>query len=56
MLNRIALSGGTYDDWLDASYTHNRTRSTESLVYVGGLSKELVFQEVVSTAQAESNH
>lgn len=22
MLNRIAVSGGTYDDWLDAVYTH----------------------------------
>lgn len=52
MLNRIALSGGSYDDWLDTVYTHERYRSPESPIYMGGLSKELVFQEVVSTAEA----
>lgn len=51
MLNRIALSGGSYDDWLDAVYTHERTRSAESPIYLGGLIKNLVFQEVVSNAQ-----
>jgi hypothetical protein len=50
MLNRIAISGGTYDDWLNASYTHERTRGQENPAYVGGLIKELAFQEVVSTA------
>ena len=54
MLNRIAVSGGTYDDWLDAVYTHQRTRSIENPIYQGGLSKELVFQEVISNAQAET--
>lgn len=49
MLNRIAVSGGSYDDWLDAVYTHERTRSIENPMYMGGLIKELVFQEVVST-------
>ncbi len=52
MLNRIAVSGGTYDDWLNASYTHERTRGQENPAYVGGLIKELAFQEVVSTAAA----
>jgi len=50
MLNRIAASGGTYDDWLDAVYTHERTRSAETPMYMGGLIKNIVFQEVVSTA------
>lgn len=50
MLNRIAVSGGTYDDWLNASYTHERTRGQENPAYVGGLIRELAFQEVVSTA------
>jgi hypothetical protein len=50
MLNRIAVSGGTYDDWLNASYTHERTRGQENPAYVGGLIKELAFQEVVSNA------
>ena len=52
MLNRIAISGGTYDDWLDAVYTHERTRSAENPMYLGGLIKNLVFQEVVSNSAA----
>lgn len=51
MFNRIAVSGGSYDDWLNAVYDHNRTRSVESPVYMGGLIKELAFQEVVSNAE-----
>ena len=50
MLNRIALSGGSYDDWLDAVYTHDRQRSAESPIYLGGLITNLVFQEVISNA------
>ncbi len=49
MLNRIAISGGTYDDWLKAVYTTERAGSIESPVYHGSLIKELAFQEVVST-------
>lgn len=51
MLNRIAISGGSYDDWLDAVYTHERKRGIESPVYLGGLIKELTFEEVVSNAE-----
>lgn len=50
MLNRIAVSGGTYDDWLDATYTHERIKNVENPIYMGGLSKELVFQEVISNS------
>jgi hypothetical protein len=53
MLNRIAISGGTYDDWLDAVYTHERAKSVESPVYHGSLIKELAFQEVISQAASE---
>ena len=52
MLNRIAISGGTYDDYLDAVWDHDRFRGAETPVYMGGLIKELVFQEVVSNASA----
>jgi len=52
MLNRIALSGGSYDDWLDAVYTHDRQRSAENPMYLGGLIKNLVFQEVVSNSRS----
>lgn len=51
MLNRIAVSGGTYDDWLDAVYTHNRQRNAENPMYIGGLMQNLVFQEVISNAE-----
>ncbi|AXH75286.1 MAG: major capsid protein [Microviridae sp.] len=53
MLNRIAVSGGTYDDWLDAVYTNERYTRAESPMYMGGLIKELVFQEVVSNSASE---
>ena len=50
MLNRIAVSGGSYDDWLEAVYDSEGMFKVESPVYHGGLSREIVFQEVVSTA------
>ncbi len=53
MLNRIAISGGTYDDWLDAVYTHERSRGVENPVYHGSLIKELSFEEVISTADTD---
>ena len=52
MLNRIAISGGTYDDWLDAVYTHERARSQENPIYHGSLIKEMGFEEVVSTTES----
>lgn len=54
MLNRIAISGGSYDDWLEAQYSHERMRITSSPVYHGGLIKELVFQEVVSNVESSN--
>tara|TARA_B110000483_G_scaffold231897_1_gene298820 strand:+ start:1239 stop:3296 length:2058 start_codon:yes stop_codon:yes gene_type:complete len=51
MLNRIAISGGSYDDWLDATYTHERAKSCENPVYQGSLIKELGFEEVVSLTE-----
>ena len=52
MLNRIAVSGGSYDDWLDAVYDHEVWGKTETPVYHGGLSQEVVFQQVISQAEA----
>lgn len=51
MLMRVAVSGGSYDDWLDAIWTEDRKKSTESPIYEGGLSQELIFQEVISNSQ-----
>lgn len=50
MLNRIAVSGGSYKDWLEAVYDVNAYNWPESPVYEGSLIKEIVFQEVVSNA------
>lgn len=49
-LNRVAVSGGSYQDWLDVTYDTQRYSHAESPMYMGGLSKELIFQEVVSNA------
>jgi len=54
MLNRIAISGGTYDDWLDAVFTHDRNRGAENPMYLGGLIKELVFEEVISATPTDN--
>lgn len=54
MLNRIALSGGTYDDWMDAVYTHERAKSMENPAYQGSLIKELTFEEVVGNASSSA--
>lgn len=56
MLNRIAVSGGSYDDWLDAVYTHERVKGVESPVYHGSLIKELAFQEVISNASSQDSN
>ena len=53
MLNRIAISGGSYDDWLDAVYTHERSKSVENPIYHGSLIKELAFEEVVSMSDVQ---
>ena len=54
MLNRIAVSGGTYSDWLDAVYTHERYTQCTTPMYMGGLSKELIFQAVVSNSESQN--
>lgn len=55
MLNRIALSGGSYDDWLDAVYMQDRAKGQENPIYHGSLIKELAFEEVISTSDTSIN-
>lgn len=52
MLNRIAVSDGTYDSYINAVYTTEVKRGISSPVYCGGLIRELAFQQVVSNASA----
>ena len=53
MLNRIAISDGSYRSWLETVYTGGYTERTETPIYCGGSSAEIVFQEVISTAAAD---
>lgn len=50
MLNRIAVSGGTYKDWIETVYSVDYNWHPETPVYEGGLSAEIEFGEVISTA------
>lgn len=54
MLTRIAVSGGTYNDWISSVYDSKGIEQFESPMYCGGLIKELVFQEVISNAESET--
>lgn len=53
LLNRIAVSGGTYKDWIETVYTTDYYFRAETPVYEGGLSGEIEFGEVVSTSATE---
>lgn len=54
MLNRIAVSGGTYRDWLETVYTgSNYFERCETPIFEGGTSQEIVFQEVISNSATE---
>lgn len=55
MLNRVAVSGGTYQDWLHVTYDHEAKWRAETPMYMGGLTKELVFQEVISNSGGEGD-
>jgi len=49
-LNRIAVSGGTYQDWEEATTGIDVQHFCESPIFMGGMSFDLVFDEIVSTA------
>ena len=53
MLNNIAVSGGSYDNWLNATYNQERVKQINSPMYHGSLIKELTFDEVVSNSATE---
>ena len=48
MLNRIAVSGGTYEDYIEAVYDTDALKRAETPIYIGGLSSEIVLEEIVS--------
>lgn len=53
-LNRVAVSGGTYRDWLETVYTGgNYMERCETPMFEGGVSQEIVFQEVISNSASQ---
>ena len=53
-LNRIAISGGTYRDWLETVYTGgNYMERCETPMFEGGVSQEIVFQEEISNSASQ---
>lgn len=56
MLNRIAISGGTYEDWQEAVYGEEAMKRAESPIYCGGMSQEIEFEEIVSSSQTSVNN
>lgn len=55
LLNRIATSGATYEDYLDAAYTDSAKKFCEAPMWIGGMSDEIVFEEIVQTAPADGD-
>lgn len=53
MLNRIAISGGTYNDWVETVYSTQYINRSETPEYQGGMSSEIQFQEVISNSASE---
>lgn len=54
MLNRIAISGGTYRDWLETVYTTGQyIERPETPVFEGGMTQYIEFDEVVSQSATE---
>lgn len=51
--NRIAVSGGSYDDWIEATYDIEKLKVSEIPVYKGGLIKELSFEEVTAMSKGD---
>lgn len=50
MLNRVSVSDGTYQSWVKVTYGEEDFMNVDTPIYMGGLSKELVFQEVISNS------
>ena len=57
MLNRIAVSGGTYRDWLETVYTAGKYLDRpETPVFIGGMTQYIEFDEVISKSATETSY
>lgn len=55
MLNRIAISGGSYKDWIETVYTTDYYFRAETPVYEGGMSTIIDFEAVVSNSASKAS-
>lgn len=55
MLNRIAISGGSYKDWIETVYTTDYYFRAETPVYEGGISTTIDFEAVVSNSASNAS-
>lgn len=55
MLNRIAISGGSYKDWIETVYTTDYYFRAETPVYEGGMSTIIDFEAVVSNSASNAS-
>lgn len=53
MLNRIAVSDGSYNAWIQTVYTSGGLNHIETPLYLGGSSLEIEFQEVINNSGSE---
>lgn len=57
MLNRIAVSGGTYRDWLETVYTAGKYLDRpETPVFIGGMTQYIEFDEVISKSATDTSY
>lgn len=54
MLNRIAVSDGSYNAWIQTVYTSGGLNHVETPIYLGGSSLEIEFQEVINNSGTEN--
>lgn len=55
MLSRVAVSDGTYEGWQNVMYEEVKRRQIETPIFLGSVSQELVFDEIVQTAPADGD-
>lgn len=55
MLNRIAVSGGSYKDWIETVYTTDYYFRAETPIYEGGMSTIIDFEAVVCNSASTAS-
>ena len=53
MLNRVAITDGTYQAWREATYGIRSATMPESPIFCGGMQSEIAFDEIVSNSATD---